>query len=87
MQILIQLNQGLLRALGMSHPNLEIICAIAKKFSLAGKLMCNGGGGYAIILLLPNTTDELINQLLNELKCHNFSIKITKLNCSGVRIE
>lgn len=87
MQTLLQLNQGLLCALGMSHPNLDVICAIAQSFSLAGKLVGNGGGGHAIILLLPNSTGEVVNQLQNELKSHNFPVKTTNLNCSGARIE
>lgn len=71
----------------MSHPNLDIICAIAQSFSLAGKLSCNGGGGHAIILLLPDSTDVIVNQLLDEFKSHSFPVKATNLNCNGVRVE
>ncbi|XP_071580186.1 uncharacterized protein [Temnothorax nylanderi] len=86
---LISMNQGLLRALGMSHPNLDVICAIAWQLSIsfAGKLTNNGGGGYAFILLSPDSPATHINCILNELKSHNFSAQITNLNCNGVRNE
>ncbi|XP_011161993.1 mevalonate kinase [Solenopsis invicta] len=84
---LIHMNQGLLQALGKSHPNLDIICAIAQKFSLAAKLTGKGEGGFAFITLLPNTTDELIDRLLIELKLYNFFGKVTTLCCSGVTVD
>ncbi|XP_011882447.1 PREDICTED: mevalonate kinase-like [Vollenhovia emeryi] len=87
LQNLVNVNQGLLHTLDMSHPNLDAICAIAQQFSLAGKLTGNGGGGYAFILLLPDSTDELISEVLDKLKSHNFSAKLTSINCPGVTID
>ncbi|XP_071580191.1 mevalonate kinase-like [Temnothorax nylanderi] len=86
---LIRMNQGLLCVLGMSHPNLDVICAIARQFSIsfAGKLANNGGGGYAFILLSPDSPATHINCILNKLKSLNFSAQITNLNCNGVRNE
>ncbi|XP_018306339.1 LOW QUALITY PROTEIN: mevalonate kinase-like [Mycetomoellerius zeteki] len=83
---IIHMNQGLLKALGMSHPNLDIICAIARSFSLAGKLASRGGGGYAFILL-ADSTDENIQDLITTFEAHNFPTKIVTLNCSGIRVE
>ncbi|KYM86063.1 Mevalonate kinase [Atta colombica] len=40
---IIHMNQGLLKTLGMSHPNLDIICAIARNFGFAGKLASKSG--------------------------------------------
>ncbi|KAG5328758.1 KIME kinase, partial [Acromyrmex heyeri] len=85
---LIHMNQGLLRALGTSPSNLglDIICAIARNFSLGGKTAASGSR-YAFILLLPNTSDELIQHLIRILGSHGFPAKITSLNCSGVRVQ
>ncbi|KYN13051.1 PREDICTED: mevalonate kinase-like [Trachymyrmex cornetzi] len=83
---IIHMNQGLLKALGMSHPNLDIICAVAESFSLAGKLASKDGSGYAFILL-PNSTDEDIQNLITILESYNFPAEITTLNCSGIRVE
>ncbi|XP_011882448.1 PREDICTED: uncharacterized protein LOC105570093, partial [Vollenhovia emeryi] len=49
--------------------------------------LCDGGSRYVFILLLPNSTDELLTQLLDELKSRNFPAKLTSLNCSGVKID
>ncbi|KAG5328764.1 KIME kinase, partial [Acromyrmex heyeri] len=85
---LMHMNQGLLRALGTSPSNLglDIICAIARNFSLGGKTAASGSR-YAFILLLPNTSDELIQHLIRILGSHGFPAKITSLNCSGVRVQ
>ncbi|XP_012061062.1 PREDICTED: mevalonate kinase-like [Atta cephalotes] len=83
---IIHMNQGLLKTLGMSHPNLDIICAIARNFAFAGKLASKSGGGYAFILL-PNSTDENIHDLIVILESYDFPAKIATLNCSGIRIE
>ncbi|XP_018306322.1 mevalonate kinase-like [Mycetomoellerius zeteki] len=80
---IIHMNQGLLRALGTSHPSLDIICGIARDFSLGGKIAATGGGGYAFILLLPNNSDEYIQDLIKMFESHNFPAKIANLNCSG----
>ncbi|TGZ52707.1 Mevalonate kinase [Temnothorax longispinosus] len=85
---LIRMNQGLLRALGMSHPNLDVICNVITpllSISFAGKLANNGGGGYAFILLSPDSPDAHIDPIVNAYKLHNFTAEITKLNCKGVR--
>ncbi|KAG5328763.1 KIME kinase, partial [Acromyrmex heyeri] len=81
---LIHMNQGLLRALSTSPSNLalDIICAFARNFSFGGKTAASGSR-YAFILLLPNTSDELIQHLIRILGSHGFPAKITSLNCSG----
>ncbi|KYN40680.1 Mevalonate kinase [Trachymyrmex septentrionalis] len=83
---LIHINQGLRRALGTSHPNQDTICTIARDFSLGGKIV-SSGGKYVFILLLPNSSDELIQDLIKIFESHNFPAKIASLNGSGVRFE
>ncbi|KAG5310717.1 KIME kinase, partial [Acromyrmex insinuator] len=83
---LININEGLLRALGTSPSNIDIICAFARNFSFGGKI-ATSGSRYAFILLLPNTSDELIQHLITILESHGFLAKITSLNCSGVRVQ
>ncbi|KAL6259750.1 hypothetical protein P5V15_009664 [Pogonomyrmex californicus] len=81
----INMNQGLLRALGMSSPNIEIICAIARKYSFASKITSDSGAVF--IFLLPKTNHQLIAKLKNELKSHNFPVIETTMVCTGVRVE
>ncbi|XP_012535260.1 mevalonate kinase [Monomorium pharaonis] len=84
---LIHINQGLLNALGVSHPRLEMICAMAKMHSYAAKLTGAGGGGYAYILLPPDIETESINSLSKELEEKDFYATTTSLGGSGVKIE
>ncbi|XP_011061535.1 PREDICTED: mevalonate kinase-like [Acromyrmex echinatior] len=83
---IIHMNQGLLKSLGMSHPNLDIISAIARKFLFAAKLAGKSESRHGFILL-PNASAEDIDNLITELKSYNFSAKITSLNCNGIRVE
>ncbi|XP_072745943.1 mevalonate kinase-like [Anoplolepis gracilipes] len=84
---LIHMNQGLLSILNVSHSKLDIICSMARSHSFAGKLTGAGGGGYAYILLLPNTENEYITYISELLTKEGFSVKRTSLGCNGVTIE
>lgn len=81
------MNQGLLSALGVSHPKLDIICSIAQYHSLYGKLTGAGGGGYAFILLPPNILEEVVAIITKQLIAEGFNVIRTKLGTNGVKIE
>ncbi|XP_071563800.1 mevalonate kinase-like [Temnothorax nylanderi] len=84
---LIYMNQGLLKALSVSHPKLEVICALAMTHSYAGKLTGAGGGGYAYILLPKDADSESIKIFTKQLEEKDFEVTMTSLGCSGVIIE
>ncbi|XP_011639709.1 mevalonate kinase-like [Pogonomyrmex barbatus] len=86
---LIRMNQGLLNALGISHSNVDTICAIAQDYSLSGKMACRGRLDYTYILLPQNITDEDLIKLLDKFKSRNFFGIVTSLcgDWSGVRVE
>lgn len=81
------MNQGLLNALNVSHPKLEMICAMAWLHSYAGKLTGAGGGGYAYILLPPNADSKSIEFFSEQLEDKGFEVTMTSLGDSGVKIE
>uniref|UniRef100_A0A182PU81 Mevalonate kinase n=1 Tax=Anopheles epiroticus TaxID=199890 RepID=A0A182PU81_9DIPT len=66
---LVSINNNLLRSLGVSHPALEKIFAIAERAGFASKLTGAGGGGCAFVLL-PTAFRELdsFRELMDALK-------------------
>ncbi|XP_030754812.1 mevalonate kinase [Sitophilus oryzae] len=81
---LVQMNHGLLCALGVSHQKLEEVIMILEKHDLKGKLTGAGGGGFAIALLPPDYDPEEVVRKLNE---RDFGVMCTKLGGEGVKIE
>lgn len=81
------MNQGLLNALNTSHPKLETICAMAWSHSYAGKLTGAGGGGYAYVLLPPDTDNKSIKIFSEQLEEKGFHVTMTSLGGSGVKID
>ncbi|XP_011642576.1 uncharacterized protein LOC105430622 [Pogonomyrmex barbatus] len=84
--ISINRNQSLLKALGLSNQNINLICAIAQKHSCSCKMISTSG--YVFILPLPTTTPEHIDQLKQDLKSHHFFvIKDTYISCDSLKIH
>lgn len=50
---LMEMNQGLLQAMGVSHSSIETVLRTTFKYKLASKLTGAGGGG-CVLTLLPN---------------------------------
>lgn len=69
LSVLVRLNHGLLISMGVSHPALEEIGAVAKKLGLGNtKLTGAGGGGCAITLVCdPTDLHEKVALLKKEL--------------------
>ncbi|XP_076231830.1 ALG6 alpha-1,3-glucosyltransferase garnysstan [Calliopsis andreniformis] len=84
---LINMNQGLLATCQVSHPSLDRICAEAQNYALAAKLTGAGGGGYAYILLLPDTQPETISSISRKLIADGFTVTLTTLGGPGVQIH
>lgn len=85
---LFRINNDLMKAVGVSHPKLEEIFAIASRNGFASKLTGAGGGGYAIILLKDNYKNmESFVKLCEELKASNFYIQETTVGGEGVNIQ
>ncbi|XP_048505924.1 mevalonate kinase-like [Athalia rosae] len=85
--ILIDVNQHLLSSCQVSHPTLDGICAKVRKHSLRAKLTGAGGGGFAYVLLLPDTSDETIQEITNTFVKQGYGVTLTNLGGPGVKIE
>ena len=84
-QELIDVNQGLLSALGVSHPALEQIINIAAKQKMHAKLTGAGGGGFVYALITPWHTEIQINAAKLELESAGFLCWEAQLAGDGVK--
>lgn len=82
---LVNINHGLLVALGVSHPSLETIRLISDTHKLgATKLTGAGGGGCTITLLRDEITNEELDVAKIELEKNGFETFSTMLGGRGV---
>lgn len=81
------MNQGLLCALGVSHPSLDRIAAIAARHSFHAKLTGAGGGGFAFALVTPKHAPEQVRALRRELEAAGFQCWETSIGGPGVQTE
>ena len=84
---LIDLNQGLLATLGVSHPALDEVCKLAAENELHAKLTGAGGGGYAFVLIPPYINEEKVLKTVQSLQKANFDCWETELGVKGVTIS
>ncbi|BFG04160.1 mevalonate kinase [Drosophila madeirensis] len=84
---LFQINNDLLKAIGVSHPKLEQIFTIAFKRGFFSKLTGAGAGGYAIVLLPENfECNEVYWKLKEELESAGFGVHVTTAGGVGLRV-
>lgn len=68
---LVRTNQHLLRAMGVSHPSLDLVCSIVDGVgdgNASTKLTGAGGGGCAMTLLRPDASSELSRKIQDALQ-------------------
>lgn len=88
LQKLFQINNDLLKGLGVSHVKLEQIFTIAHSNGFSSKITGAGGGGYAIILLPSNYRSlEAFKMLTKELDEQMFEFFETTVGGCGVEVH
>lgn len=81
---LMNINHGLLSAIGVSTKEIETLVHTARESgALGAKLTGAGGGGYIVALCRENDTEKVINALKN----HATNILTVNLEQTGVRKE
>jgi mevalonate kinase len=84
---LVEVNNNLLRSIGVSHQKLEQIFTISNFYGFNSKLTGAGGGGCAFILLPKDYENmEKYHQITNELKQNGFDITTTSI-ISGTGVD
>ncbi|XP_073845831.1 mevalonate kinase [Musca autumnalis] len=85
---LFQINNDLLKAIGVTHPKLEQIFSIAFKRGFFSKITGAGAGGYAIVLLPENyASNEVYWKLKEELEGAGFGVHATTAGGEGLLME
>ncbi|XP_017469767.1 PREDICTED: mevalonate kinase [Rhagoletis zephyria] len=85
---LFQINNDLLKAIGVTHPKLEQIFAIAFKRGFFSKITGAGAGGFAIVLLPENfESNQVYWKLKEELESAGFGVQSTTAGGDGLRIK
>lgn len=89
LETLVAMNNNLLRAIDVSHPELEKIFAAAERHGFKAKLSGAGGGGFAMILLGPEEqwTERGYERLKKDLVEQKFELIETKLGGVGFEVE
>lgn len=83
---LIDINQHLLQAMGVSHVTLDKICQLTSKYRLHSKLTGAGGGGCAFTLLRPDTENE-VSASVKDLEAEGFTCFETEVGSTGVTVH
>ena len=84
---LVNINHGLLVALGVSHPALETVKIIGDKHKIgATKLTGAGGGGCAITLVNDNVEESIIQDAIKEFESEGYDSFETSLGGKGVGV-
>ncbi|XP_017865762.1 PREDICTED: mevalonate kinase [Drosophila arizonae] len=85
---LFQINNDLLKAIGVTHPKLEQIFTIAFKRGFFSKMTGAGAGGYAIVLLPEKyECNEVYWKLKAELEVAGFGVHVTTAGGDGLRVS
>ncbi|GMN43821.1 hypothetical protein TIFTF001_013007 [Ficus carica] len=80
---LMEMNQGLLQCMGVSHASIETVLRTTLKYKLASKLTGAGGGG-CVLTLLPNRT--IVDKVTSELESSGFQCFTAGIGGNGVEI-
>ena len=87
-QQLIDVNQGLLSALGVSHRCLDQIASIClANGQLHAKLTGAGGGGFAFALITPFHTEGQVSDVKAELQSQGFECWDTNIAGGGIKVH
>lgn len=83
---LVDVNHGLLAALGVSHPALEKVREISSKVGLKSKLTGAGGGGCALTLIRDDVSPETVAKVKQLLEAEGFQCMETQVGGPGAGV-
>lgn len=84
---LMEMNQGLLQSMGVSHATIETVLRTTLKYKLASKLTGAGGGGCVLTLLPTLLSGTVVDKVVSELESCGFQCFIAEIGGTGVEIN
>ncbi|XP_022719373.1 mevalonate kinase-like [Durio zibethinus] len=84
---LMEMNQGLLLSIGVSHASIETVLQTTMKYKLASKLTGAGGGGCVLTLLPTQLSGAVVDKVVEELESYGFQCFTAGIGGKGVQIS
>lgn len=83
---LIEMNQGLLQCMGVSHASIETVLRTTLKYKLASKLTGAGGGGCVLTLLPTLLSNTVVSKVITELESCGFQCLKAEVGGKGLEV-
>ncbi|KAA8536881.1 hypothetical protein F0562_029359 [Nyssa sinensis] len=83
---LMEMNQGLLQCMGVSHASIETVLRTTLKYKLASKLTGAGGGGCVLTLLPTLLSGTIVDKVIADLESCGFQCLIAGIGGKGLEI-
>ncbi|KAL4578068.1 hypothetical protein LXL04_014183 [Taraxacum kok-saghyz] len=84
---LMEMNQGLLQCMGVSHPSIETVISTTHKYKLSSKLTGAGGGGCVLTLLPALLSASVVDAVTAELEQRGFRCFHAGIGGGGLEIR
>lgn len=83
---LMEMNQGLLQCMGVSHVSIETVLRTTLKYKLRSKLTGAGGGGCVLTLLPTLLSNIVVDKVVAELESCGFECFIAGIGGNGLEV-
>ncbi|CAN7045489.1 unnamed protein product [Brassica rapa subsp. trilocularis] len=83
---LMEMNQGLLESMGVSHSSIDTVIQTTLKHKLASKLTGAGGGGCVLTLLPTLVSGTVVEKVVEELESSGFQCFTASIGGKGAEI-
>ncbi|PSS10145.1 Mevalonate kinase [Actinidia chinensis var. chinensis] len=84
---LMEMNQGLLQCMGVSHASIETVLRTTLKYKLATKLTGAGGGGCVLTLIPTFQSETVVDEVTAELEACGFQCLIAGIGGKGLQVS
>ncbi|KAL7083960.1 hypothetical protein ACP275_14G195300 [Erythranthe tilingii] len=84
---LMEMSQGLLQCMGVSHASIETVIRTTQKYKLSTKLTGAGGGGCVLTLLPTLLSGTVVDKVIAELESCGFQCFIAGIGGRGMEIS